>query len=391
MADWDVTTAGAEFQFFDGGVDNSSDPSITNIDVNHCLIAYGSKTNGYGQVITINTSTWAITTAAAAHEHDNTRGLGNHLASEGIDDNHFVGVYQTTSAYFGVVVFEVNTSTWAVTSPGAASEIMATVDPAIEQIDTNHFLAAFPGTGTDGYVEVVEVNTSTWAATLKGELEHDTTKGVRQRLAMIDDNHAAVVYGGTLDSDSWVQVIEIDTSTWAVSTASAVFELADSITEVNGGIKKVDDNHAIATHRTDSGATGSVSILAFNTSTWAVSTASTLVFDTQSYARGEMTTVDENHFLFVWAGGASAYLQAQVFEVNTSTWAVTTAGARVEVNAVVPGWLKLSGLDTDDEHYVVVWEEAARYGKAQVLAVEVPGGEPPTGIASKRLKIGHGA
>jgi len=91
-----------------------------------------------------------------------------------------------------VQIFVVNTSTWAVTTAGSA----LTFDAGNGNynsccvIDSNHFINFYAGTDVDGFAVVVEVNTSTWAVTTKNTaLEFDTDSGRYNSCAKIDTNH----------------------------------------------------------------------------------------------------------------------------------------------------------------------------------------------------------
>ena len=65
---------------------------------------------------------------------------------------------------------------------------------------------------------------------------------------------------------------------------------------------------------------------------WAVTTANaSLEFDTVQGTYSSCYQIDSNHFINFWAGnGYNGYVQ--VFTVNTSTWDVTTANARLELD-----------------------------------------------------------
>jgi hypothetical protein len=378
MAAWDITTAGAAFEFETTLMQFPTIPIA--VDANHFFASYaGSGSDGFVSVFTVNTTTWAVTEAGTL-EHDTQN--QQYSAAVQIDTNHFAVFYlgSATTLDGFVQTFTVNTSTWAVST--AAARFLFDTDVgsynSAVMIDANHIINFWNGAASDGFVQTFTVNTTTWAVTTAGaSFEFDTQTNLYNSAFRVDTNHFINFWGG-LDSDGYVQVFTVNTSTWAVTTAAASLEYDTQ----NGTIPstyKIDTNHFINFWRaTDTD--GAVQVFEVNTTTWAVTTASALLeFDTQEYnLNGSTTQIDSNHFLHVWAGpdtaAGSAYDGfAQVFEVNTTTWAVTTAGAPFEFDTTQGEYNAISAAIAGfPDKFLHLFSGSGDDGFAQVLSVQVP-------------------
>jgi hypothetical protein len=82
---------------------------------------------------------------------------------------------------------------WNITTAGDAKEFETTLgqpQTKLIAIDTNHFLSVWTGSGSDGFVGVFTVNTSTWAVTTASTpLEIDTQQLQGAASCKIDTNH----------------------------------------------------------------------------------------------------------------------------------------------------------------------------------------------------------
>src|SRR3990167_8528320 len=243
------------------------------------------------------------------------------------DPNHFIAVWQGSSVDGFVQVLAVNTTTWQVTTAAAVLEF-ETQDysyGAIAEVDENHFIIFFAGTGNDGYTQVFTVNTTTWAVTTAAaSLEFDTTLGTHNACFQIDTNHFINVWSGS-GNDGFAQVFTVNTTTWAVTTAAATLEF-DTQSFTFASIKQIDENHFIVWWRGPGTVNiGFVQVLAVNTTTWAVTTAGAKIeYDDMGNLSGDISTrkIDDNHFIAFWEGtNDDGYLV--VYEVNTTTWAIT--------------------------------------------------------------------
>ena len=371
MTAWSVTTAADRLEF---DTQNGQFNSCFQIDSNHFINFWtGLDVDGFVQVFTVNTSTWAVTTANAALEFDTQNGQYNSCFQ--IDSNHFINFWTGLDVDGFVQVFTVNTSTWAVTTANAALEFDTQNGQfnSCFQIDSNHFINFWAGSGSDGFVQVFTVNTSTWAVTTAADrLEFDTVNGTYNSCFQIDSNHFINFWAGN-GNDGFVQVFTVNTSTWAVTTAAARLEF-DTVNGTYNSCFQIDSNHFINFwNGTDSD--GFVQVFTVNTSTWAVTTAADrLEFDTQNSQTNRCWQIDSNHFINFWAGNVAFDYQVQVFTVNTSTWAVTTAADWLSFNAETGFYA--SCFQIDSNHFISFHSGTDVDGFVQVFAVELPGAGP---------------
>lgn len=237
-------------------------------------------------------------------------------------------------------------------------------------VDANHFLALWAdGTDSDGFAQIIAVNTSTWAVTTAAAvLEFDTQANGDSVAIDIDSTHFVTFFRGYLN-DWFVQTFTVNTSTWAITTAAASLEF-DTQDAGNISAVKIDTNHCICVW-TWPASDGFIQTFTVNTTTWAVTTAAaSLEFDTQQNTAWELVAIDANHFLVFWSGGASTYQYAQVFTVNTTTWAVTTAAASFNFESVTPtGNPRHTPHKIDDTHFINFWIDDGQDLVSQVFAV----------------------
>jgi len=86
---------------------------------------------------------------------------------------------------------------------------------------------------------------------------------------------------------------------------------------------------------------------------------SSLEFDTRNGLANACFAIDANHFVNFWGGGADSFLTAQVFTVNTSTWAVTTAGSSL-ADDTIKGY-ENSCAQVDTNHFISVTYDMAAF------------------------------
>lgn len=373
MSAWAVTTAGASLEF--DTTDNSYNACYA-LDSNHFINFWtGTTKHGQVQTFTVNTTTWAVTTAASLLEFDATSGQYNSCFI--IDTNHFINFWSGTNDDGFAQVFTVNTSTFAVTTANASLEFdtQDNLHNSCFKIDANHFINFWSGFAVDGFVQVFAVNTSTWAVTTAGTvLEFDTQDNGYNSCYQVDANHFINFWKG-VDSDGFVQVFAVNTSTWAVTTAGSALEFDTQNNQYNKCIQ-IDANHFINFWYGGSGEKGYCQIFAVNTSTWAVTTAgSTLEFETTQYANGYNSCykIDDTHIINFWRGPASDGF-VQVFAVNTSTWAVTTAATSLEFDTDKGENNACYKIDTN--HFINFWRGTDNDGFVQVFAVELAAAGP---------------
>jgi len=306
---------------------------------------------------------WDISALSSALEHDTTVGLYSALCQ--IDATHYLLIYSGTSTDGFAQVLEVNSSTYAVTEVGSANEFetLNFLYPSIVKVDSTHFFAMWSGDGADGYAQILSVNTSTWAVTAEGTpVEFDTTNGQYTACYLLDATHALGVYAGA-GSDGFARVFTINSSTWAV-TAETALEFDTTLGQFNS-VVQVDSNHFV-NFWYGNGSVGKAQAFTVNLSTWAVTAeGSPITFDsnTTSGQFNRAVLLDDNHILNAWYGELDQ--KARVFEVNLSTWAVTAVGTEFIVDTdTFAGQNALHGsvVALDETHVLLPWRAGTSAG-----------------------------
>ncbi len=366
MSDYDVTTAGASFEF---ETDTVYQPGCVLVDENHYVTFWrGTGSDSTGQVMEINTSTWAITTANSTLVFNTGNGGSN--ACMKVDTNHFINFYSGDVNEGFVGVFTINTSTWALTTSNSALEFDTDAANHITccQIDTNHFVAIWHGAVvTKGFAQSFVVDTSTWAVTTAGSrFEWLGTTVAWQTCQPVGDNHIVHFWQGA-DADGFTEVLAVNTSTWAITTASSVLEF-DTQNYYYGKSCTIDTNHFALCYAGNS-ALGNTQMFAVNTSTWAVTTAGAkMAFTTQEIGYPVCVTIDDNHFVVFYGNGTTSEGKTETFGVNTSTWAITNIDTLVFDTAYR---CYNAALQVDTNYYVSLGAGLDGDGYAQVFNVEL--------------------
>jgi len=369
MAAYSVTTNGTPLKFdTQGHLYNS----CYIIDANHFInfFAGADVYKGMAQVFTVNTTTWAITTANDRLDIDATY---NSPSCFVVDTNHFINFWGGTSGDGFCQIFTVNTTTWAVTTANASLEFdtRSAGGNSCFMIDTNHFIVFYGGDSGDGFTRTFVVNTTTWEISALGVLEFDTQNSDYNSCWQIDANHFINFWRG-VDDDGYCQVFTVNTTTWAVTTANASLEF-DAVNNLYNTCYKIDTNHFLNIWK-GVDFDGFAQVFTVNTTTWAVTTAgTTLEFDTQvlsdSSQRG-LSQIDETHFINFW-GGVDDDGFVQVLTINTTTWAITTAAASLEFDTEFGKFNSCYRIDTT--HFINFWAGSTYpYGMTQVFTVELP-------------------
>ena len=365
MASYTITTKGSSVNY---DTYSPSWNSACQIDSNHFINFWNGGNfgnNGLTQVFEINTSTWNVTTSNSNLDYIIT---GEYNSCANIDSNHFINFCAGSGDDAFAQVIEVNTTTWAVTTASAALEFDTVYGLYNDccQIDSNHFINFWLGNGGDGYGQVFEVNTTTWAVTTaNSSLNIDSGSAFYHSCKKIDDNHVINFWAGT-GTDGFVQVFEVNTTTWAVTTANSLLEF-DTVLGEHNSCAQIDSNHFI-NFWAGSGNDGFVQVFEINTSTWAITTAAaSLEFDTANVDYSKCVLIDTNRFINFWYNSDRDDSYAQIFEVNTSTWEVVTAGSKLVFDTQGTGFNSCIMIDT--AHVLNCFGGASLDGYAQIFEI----------------------
>jgi len=368
---YDISTANSPLEF---NTRNSAFSSAFKIDTNHFINFWrGIDGDWFAQTFEVNTNTWVVTTVSTTLEFDTQLSYYNSCCQ--IDSNHFVNFWLWLLGNAYTQVFEVNTSTWAITTSWASlkfdwSNNWVWTYHACHIIDSNHVINVWRGwvTGWNDWVaQVFEINTSTWAITTAwASFKFDwTDDNFMNTIKNIDENHFIVCYTNQTDTDWKVVILEINTSTWAVTTTSILVHNWNWW--AYNSMSEIDSNHFIDFYSTWWTIWSYAQVFEVNTSTWAVTTASErFKIDTQNNTYNSAFKIDTNHFINYWRGIDGDWF-AQTFEVNTNTWVVTTVSTTLEFDTQNNAFNSAFKIDTT--HYINFWTGAGDDWFVQVFTV----------------------
>ena len=306
-----------------------------------------------------------ITAKGTALEFDTDHATFN--ASCKIDATHAINFWNGSSGYDGYVqVFEMDGSTFAVTAKGTALEFDTDVASYIScgLLDSTHVIAFWAGTGSDGYVQVFEINLTTYAVTAKGSpLEFDTGNATYNSCAVLDSTHA-INFWRSSDYTGYCQVFEVDGS-YNVTAKSTALNF-DAASGLYMSCAKIDSTHAIAFWG-GSGSDGYTQVFTINDSTYAVTAeGSALEFDTTNGTHNSCAMLDSTHAINFWAGtDYDGYVQ--VFEIDGS-YNVTAKSSALEFDTTNGAYNACAKIDST--HTINFWAGADNDGYTQVFTID---------------------
>ena len=366
---WSVGTSSASFEF---NPVNSAEPAISQIDSSHYLVAYsgtGSLLTGWSQVLQINKSNWVISTSSAIFKFAGTDS-GSWTISK-IDLGHYLVVFYDNDQNEGwSQVLNVNTSTWAISTSSASFKFSQEDEftyPSLSQIDSSHYLVAYGGFAGHGWSTVLNVNPSTWAiSTSSASFEFNQSYGYYPDISQIDSTHYLVAYLGN-GNYGWSTVLYVNPSTWAISTSSASFKFDPSM-GYYPDISQIDSSHYLVAYQGAS-YSGWSTVLNVNTSTWAMSTSSS-AFNLEpsggDFSDPKISQIDSSHYLLAYSLGNGYFGWSTVLNVNPLTWAISTSSASFGFEQSQSCYYPdISQIDST--YYLVVYAGDSNYGWSTIL------------------------
>lgn len=377
MAAYDVATANNRLEF---DTQNGRYISAVLVDSNHMVAVWAGGASSYGtaQVFSVNTTTWAVATSGNLFLFNgNVFCYDNHVVF--IDSTHVINAFTGDSDDGFIVTLAINTTTWAISTAATALEFDTndSSNHSLIKIDTNHVVLFRQGVSGDGFANVFTVNTTTWAVTTASSpLEFDTQNSQGNGACMLDTNHAINFWGGGASSYAFAQTFTINTTTWAITTAASSLNFNTAGTAKYHKCVLIDATHVLGLSYIQTANVMSAQVFAINTTTWAVSTASSpFTLDDSSSVAGvpDLKALNANHFVVNYCGTSGDGF-SQVLTVNTSTWAISTTAASLEFDTADGTYN--STVIIDSNHFVNVWQGSGSDGFIQAFAVELPPSGP---------------
>lgn len=239
-------------------------------------------------------------------------------------------------------------------------------DVSIAKVDATHFLVCWSGASQDGFAQVVSVDVDTGIVTKIGSaLEYDTSDSKGNKVLRITSAKFILFWSGP-SGDGYVQVLDVNASTFAVTTVGSALEF-DTSDAPQMSAAQVNSNHFTLLY-TD-GAALYVSNFEVNTGTWAVTeVGSRLTLDASApFDLSVVAVGNGTHFLAFW-DDTSVNGKAQVYSVNTSTWDSTAIGTPLTFYATPPGLMSCCSMG-DGQTFVNAWRGVSSKGIVQVFRV----------------------
>lgn len=333
----------------------NADYALSQIDDTHYLAFWeGENNDGFAQVLEVNLFTGEVVGLGTALEFDVASNSYNSCAK--IDSTHYLNVWKGPSGDGFAQVFTVNLTSWAVAAVGSPLEFDTADDNfnSLVQIDANHFLNCYSGTTNDGIAQVLEVDLGTFAVTNVGTpLTFESADSSYISAAAIGDGSHFIVFWTDTDSDGKARVLNVDGS-WVVTTAGSLFEFDTSDAVYNSCASLNDGEHFINFWKGVSG-DGFAQVFEVDSGTWAISALGTpLEYDTDNSTGNKTIPVgtDDLHFLTMWRSNNSDTV-AQVFAVDALTFAVTASSDELFIAEDTSGDIALIG--TTDFKVLAIW------------------------------------
>lgn len=217
----------------------------------------------------------------------------------------------------------------------------------------------------DGFVQCFDVSGESITA-MSSPLEFDTANANDITLAQVDSDHFICFY--TSSSNNGVATIfEVNTGTGAVTEPGSPLTFEGGFNLRNSCCALGDGTHFVNAWVNGSG--GQIQTFEVNTGTWEITALSSAL----GYASGVdvsnlMPVGDSQHVMNVYEGSSPTGRRAQAFEVNLTTYAVTTVGTPVVFGG--------SGNDTfaiafgDGEHFISFYSGDVGEGYAQMIEMD---------------------
>lgn len=279
-----------------------------------------------------------------------------------VDDEHVIIFWQGTDSDGFAQVMETSLETGGLTPVGTPLEfdISASSYNKCIRIDATHFLNVWTGPSGDAFAQVFLVNSTTFAVTAIGSpLEFDATAGNYFSLAQVNANHFICFYGNQDTADGLATILEVNLGTFAVTEPGATLTFATGDVLDNSCAAIGNGTHFVNFWNDLASGDGYAQAFSVNTGTWAITAIGTpLVFDAVGINGCSTASLgDGEHFATFWASNTSNGL-AQIFNVDPGTYAVTTAGAQLTFQSGVTSEPTIVSMG-DGEHLFALWANSS--------------------------------
>lgn len=292
--------------------------SVVQVDDNHFLVVYrrdGASTTRM-VILEVNLTTYAVTQPWTNYELSNAE--ESRITVDLLDSYKCVAGWQTIWWDIKAQVISVNNTTWELTT-----WTLFTVDTStssggnsIEIIDSTHFIMSWTWPSFDGFVRIMSVSGTTISFAWS-ELEHDTSRQASCSIVLIDSTHFGIMYEWDR-SDGFIKTFSFDGSYDITQINSLEFDTDNGRQVHEKWLAKIDDAHLIWAYWTFSNV--EVSTFEINGSYVITEKDSTTYGDSWSL-QVPVCELDTGRFLIVYADSGALKSRVLIIEWVDPVWA----------------------------------------------------------------------
>lgn len=213
-------------------------------DATHSVIFWdgGGGNVGQAQVFEIDVSSGSITALDSVFTFDAVEGLD--LSPIKADDNTAMCFWLETGGEGRVQLFNINTSTWAMTALGSATAFTsgANTNGQNNALKLQDSLAInyWTGSGNDGFVQLFSFNTTTGVITaLDSALEYDTSNGEGASPVLYEAGKNLTFWEGALN-DGFAQIFTLDYDSGEITAVGTATEFETDTNFYNSAVLMTD-------------------------------------------------------------------------------------------------------------------------------------------------------
>ena len=215
---------------------NGTYPTCVLMDSTHILnIWSGDLNDGYAQIFTVNTTNGTITKTGSAYEFDTSFYI--HGSLQKINETKAIIFYTGLGDDGYAKVLSINTSTWAVTAAGSTFEFRDAVNNrgnACVLMPNNKIINIYTNKDNGStFIRSFSINDSTWEITAWGaenNIGTIRTSDGSVTLQKVDDTHVIALHQG-VDYLSYCRVLTLNTSNGSLANSANVINLYNAFVE----------------------------------------------------------------------------------------------------------------------------------------------------------------
>lgn len=306
-----------------------------------------------------------VTALSTALEFDTTNGGYKEIVKlPGLDRVAIAWRRSTTLIY--VQCFNVNTSTGALTAVGSPLDIEGGTSDgngiSLVCIDASNLAVFWSGPLLDGFCRLLSVDGTGNVSTNGSALEFDTSNGNIMSAVLMDSTHILNIWEG-VDDDGFACIFTVNTGAGTITKTGTPLEFAtDSLGQ--SSVSKLSSTKAIVAWQDFSAGSSKMRVLDINTSTWAVTTAGAEFTHGVSNV-GTMRTIvmdntsSPNTFILGWNDRVAASTSLRSYQINTSTWAITAWGSTVNPSSSDATAFEAITMQYLDSTHLIAWYQGS--------------------------------